>query len=339
MPRLSAVLAPLFVAALSAAAPPPAASIAPAAPPALIDPIVARVGDQAITLSEVDRAVPQELHELRERALEKLITDRAIASAAKRAGLTAEQFVRKQVEAQVPLVSEAEAKAFFEKSRERLGPELAGKKFEEVKDTIIQGLTGAKRHDAMGTVIEDLRRKAGVQVLLEAPRVQVAAAGPARGPATAKVTIVEFSDFQCPYCSRGQKVMEEVVKAYGDRVRLVFRDFPLSFHEHARRAAEAGQCAHEQGKFWALHDWMFEHQSSLDAAALSGAAKQLGLDGKRFNACLDGGKQAGTVAESMKVGEQAGVRGTPAFFVNGVFISGAQPFEKFQAEIDRALAR
>jgi len=130
-----------------------------------------------------------------------------------------------------------------------------------------------------------------------------------------------------------------VVKTYGTRVRLVFRDFPLSFHEHAQKAAEAGHCAEEQGKFWEMHDWMFDNQASLAAGDLKGAAKKLGLDGKKFDQCLDTGKYADAVAENQRAGEEAGVRGTPAFFINGTSLSGAQPFEKFKGEIDRVLGK
>ena len=124
----------------------------------------------------------------------------------------------------------------------------------------------------------------------------------------------------------------------GDKVRIVFRDFPLSFHDKAQKAAEAGQCANEQGKFWEMHDWMFDNQSSLDDASLKAAARKISLDGDKFDQCLTSSKYASAVQKNLKEGSEAGVKGTPAFFVNGVFISGAQPFEKFKTEIDRALA-
>jgi protein-disulfide isomerase len=303
------------------------------------DGIVARIGSETITMAELDKAAANELFEARQKALDTLITERAITPEAKKVGMTAEAFVRKQVEAKVPPVTEKEAEEFFKGNQARLGPQFADKKFAEVKEMIVQGLTGQKRQEAVGGVLEEVRKKAGVKVLLSPPRVEVAAVGPARGPERAKVTIVEFSDFQCPYCSRGRKVIDDVVKAYGDKVRVVFRDFPLSFHEHAQKAAEAGLCAHEQGKFWAMHDWMFDHQSQLAVPELKGAAKTLGLDAAKFDTCLTTGKLASAVADNMKAGEKAGVRGTPAFFVNGVFLNGALPLEKFKEEIDRALAQ
>ncbi len=308
------------------------------ATPAGVSTVVARIGDQAITLAELDKAAAADLYEARQKALDTMITERVLEPEAKKAGLSVEDFVRKQVEAKVPMVGEAEARDFFEKNKAHLPPQFADKKFEDVKDMIIQGLTGQKRQEAVGSVIDELRAKAGVKILLEAPKVEVAATGPSRGPANAKVTIVEFSDFQCPYCAHGRQTIDQVMKAYDGKVRVVFRDFPLSFHEHAEKAAEAGQCANEQGKFWEMHDWMFDNQGSLTLEGLQGAAQKLGLDSAKFNACLSSGKFASTVAANQKAGEAAGVRGTPAFFINGVFLNGAQPFDKFKEEIDRLLA-
>jgi protein-disulfide isomerase len=300
--------------------------------------VVAMIGKDAITMADLDKAAGREIFELRERTLDNMISERVVKAVAAKSGMSEDDFLKKQVEAKVPTVSVEEAKKFFEENKARLPPQLASQEFDAVKDTIVQGVTSQRRREAMGSIIEDIKSQAGVKVMLHAPKVQVAADGPAKGPKTAKVTIVEFSDFQCPYCSRGKKVMEEVVAKYGDKVRLVFRDFPLDFHDKAQKAAEAGQCANDQGKFWAMHDWMFDNQQALDIPALKGAAKTMGMDSTAFDSCLDSGKHAALIKKNTKDGQEAGVRGTPAFFVNGVFLSGALPFEKFKTEIDRALA-
>jgi protein-disulfide isomerase len=300
--------------------------------------VVAMIGKDAITMADLDKAAGREIFELRERTLDNMISERVVKAVAAKSGMSEDDFLKKQVEAKVPTVSVEEAKKFFEENKARLPPQLASQEFDAVKDTIVQGVTSQRRREAMGSIIEDIKSQAGVKVMLHAPKVQVAAEGPAKGPKTAKVTIVEFSDFQCPYCSRGKKVMEEVVAKYGDKVRLVFRDFPLDFHDKAQKAAEAGQCANDQGKFWAMHDWMFDNQQTLDIPALKGAAKTMGMDSTAFDSCLDSGKHAALIKKNTKDGQEAGVRGTPAFFVNGVFLSGALPFEKFKTEIDRALA-
>ncbi len=300
--------------------------------------VVAMIGGQPLTMADLDKAAGRELFELREKTLDNLIGERVVKVAAQKAGQSDEDFLRKQVETKVPQVSVDEAKKFFEENKERLPPQLGSQPFDAVKDTIVTGLTNQKRREAIATTIEDLKKKAGVQILLRAPKIQVAAEGPAKGPKQAKVTVVEFSDFQCPYCSKGRQVMDQVVAKYGDKIRLVFRDFPLDFHEKAQKAAEAGQCANDQGKFWAMHDWMFDNQQNLDVDALKNAAKTLGIDSAKFDACLTSGQHAAEVKKNIKEGQEAGVRGTPAFFVNGTFLSGALPLDKFSAEIDRALA-
>jgi protein-disulfide isomerase len=130
-----------------------------------------------------------------------------------------------------------------------------------------------------------------------------------------------------------------VLRTYGSDVRLVFRDFPLSFHGDAAKAAEAGHCADELGKFWALHDWMFDNQQRLSTAALTEAAASLGMDRARFEKCLQSGKYRDVVEANQRDGEKAGVTGTPAFFINGTMLKGALPFSEFKTVIDRALAR
>jgi protein-disulfide isomerase len=302
-------------------------------------PTVALVGRQAITLADVDREAAQDLYEVRERALSQMIDERVTAQAAEKAGQPRESFVRGLVEARAPQVTEAEAEAFFRSNRERLRPELATKDFSEVKDRLVQGLTAERRRAALEDVMRDLRTQAGVKNTLEPPRIDVAATGPARGPASAKVTIIEFSDFQCPYCSQAKDVLDQVMKLYPTQVRLVFRDYPLSFHPHAAKAAEAGHCANEQGKFWEMHDSMFDHQDALTVPELEQQAKDLGLDAGRFSECLKSGKYASAVAENLKAGQKAGVNGTPAFVINGVLVGGLQPVEEFRRRIDAALGR
>jgi len=130
-----------------------------------------------------------------------------------------------------------------------------------------------------------------------------------------------------------------VVKTYGDKVRVVFRDFPLSFHDHAQKAAEASHCAEEQGKFWQMHDWMFQNQDKLAIEALKEGAKGLGLDVSKFDACLTSSKYAKVVLDNVSEGKAAGVSGTPAFFINGKFINGARKFEEFKQIIDQELAK
>jgi protein-disulfide isomerase len=169
--------------------------------------------------------------------------------------------------------------------------------------------------------------------------VEVAATGPATGPATAPVTIVEFSDFQCPFCSRLTPTLDQVKKKYGDKVRIVFRQFPLPMHQNAQKAAEAALCANDQGKFWQLHDAMFGNQAALGVDQLKAKAVELGLKADDFNKCLDSGAKVAVVEADKKAGSEAGVNGTPAMFINGRFLSGAVPLEQVTSVIDDELRR
>ena len=164
---------------------------------------------------------------------------------------------------------------------------------------------------------------------------------PARGPENALVTIIEFSDFQCPFCKSFFDQTQPIVFAtYGDRVRYVFRDFPIaSLHPQAPKAAEAAQCAFDQGKFWEYHDVLFRNPGLLDVASLKTHATTLGLNGSTFNVCLDSGKYTQEVQKDFDDGRAYGVTGTPTFFINGRKLVGAQPYSAIQQVIEEELAK
>ena len=184
-----------------------------------------------------------------------------------------------------------------------------------------------------------MKLKTAVLVMLEPPRQKIETAGsPAQGPANAPIELVEFSDFQCPFCYRAHPTVEQVLKTYSGKIRFVYRNFPLPMHPNARPAAEAAQCANEQGKFWAYHDRLFDDQSKLGPDDLKASAAALGLDTAKFDACFDSHKYKAVVDADLQAGNAAGVNGTPAFFINGRLLSGAQPFDEFKKVIDEELA-
>jgi protein-disulfide isomerase len=160
---------------------------------------------------------------------------------------------------------------------------------------------------------------------------------PYLGSMDADVEIVVFSDFQCPFCARAVPIIKQIEQEYGDMVKIVFRDFPLSFHQNAQKAAEAAECADDQGSFWEYHDRLFENQNSLDVNSLIGYAGDLGLDSEQFEACLNSGTHAQEVLEDFQDGRALGVTGTPTFFINGIKLVGAKPFAEFKAIIDSEL--
>jgi len=163
-----------------------------------------------------------------------------------------------------------------------------------------------------------------------------------KGSPSAPVTIIEFSDYQCPFSARFfSQTLPQIDKDYikTGKVKFAYRDYPLAFHQSAQKAAEASECSHEQGKFWEYHDTLFENQQALDVASLKKYAKDLKLDTQKFNSCLDSGKMASEVQADFKDGSSYGVSGTPCFFVNGLRISGALPYEAFKEAIEKELKK
>ena len=159
------------------------------------------------------------------------------------------------------------------------------------------------------------------------------------GPDNAPVTIVEFSDYQCPYCSRAETTVQEVLKKYGDKVRFVYRDYPLSFHPNAENAAIGAGCAKDQGKFWEMHGAMFNNQAKLGKDDLVATAAGLGMDKDKFKACLDAGKHKDEVQKDFQDGMKYGVTGTPTFFINGIMMVGARDVNSFAEIIGQELER
>ena len=210
-----------------------------------------------------------------------------------------------------------------------------------MQSQIRDAIKDSKVNDARKAYFASLREKTEVAVLLKPPRTAMSY-DPARvrGNAAAPITIVEFSDFQCPFCLRAHSTVQSLLAKYGGRVKLAYRDFPLrEIHPHAQRAAEASRCAGEQGKFWEYHDLLFANPGKLEEAGLKEDARTLALDTAQFESCLDSGKFRTAIEEDLQAGIKAGVSGTPGFFINGIFLNGAQPAAEFEKIIDAELPR
>jgi protein-disulfide isomerase len=209
-----------------------------------------------------------------------------------------------------------------------------------MKDQIVAALKHQNVERARQAYFEDLRQASDVAVMLQPPRVQVAG-DPSRelGASDAPVTIVEFADFECPFCQKATPMLQELLTKYKGQVRLTFRDFPLEeIHPGAQRAAEAARCATDQGKFWQFHDMLFAHPGKVAEEDLRQYAVSVGLDAKQFNSCLRDGKFKAQVEQDFKAAVDAGVSGTPAFFINGVFFNGLPQLSTLEATIDDELA-
>jgi protein-disulfide isomerase len=327
------------------------AQTAPAeqAAPQSQDAVVAEIGNRKITLKEVDERwqaqdpgerarVVQTLYQHRRNVLEQIVGDMLIEEAAKKANVSVDDYIEKEAAKRAKPVTDTDVAQFYEQNKDR----AQGRSLDQLREVIHNFLTDQRQQQARGLLVDDLKKSGnGVKVLLDPPRVNVeAAAGdPVKGPAQAPITIIEYSDYQCPFCARVNPTLDQVRKVYGDQVRIVFKDFPLPNHPEAPKAAEAAHCAGEQGKYWELHDRMFASQQALHIPMLKQYATALGLDMNAFNQCLDSGKHAGRVAENMKSGEALGVSSTPTLYVNGRPVVGAQPFEFFKTVIDEELAR
>ena len=312
------------------------------APPAAAVSVAATVAGTPIPLEDVDDLVRPQLmelrareHQLRSQALDALVARTLIEKEAAARGTTPEALDQAEVAAKVS-VADAELKSVYAANKARLGNKSEAEGLEQVR----LALTQQRQTERRNAFARELRGKYEVKVLLEPYRVPVDLAGaPVRGNPKAPVTIVEFSDFQCPFCVRARPTVARVREVYGDRIRWAFRHYPLDFHPLAQKAGEAAACAGEQDRFWQMHDRLWANSSKLDVPELKAHAQALGLDSSAFAGCLDSGRHAGLVERDMRAGQEYGVSGTPAFFVNGRPLIGAQPFEAFQQVIDDELAR
>ncbi len=272
-----------------------------------------------------------DLYQAEQRELEGHIIESLVKEAAKAAGKSEEEYMRGV--AGEPTVTDAEIQEFYDKQVKQ-----SGQPFEAVADRIRQFLVGSKQRDAMKAAIDKIKADNGVKLSLPEPETSKAsfdlAGRPFKGNPNAKITIVEFSDFQCPYCSRAIAPIKDVLAAMPNDVKVYFLHFPLNFHEKAMPAAIASQCANAQGKFWEFHDKIFEQQNALSPELFASTAKELGLDEGKFNACLTDPATKAFVEADMKQGEVGGVEGTPSFFINGVpSQSGPPTVEMLKAKL------
>lgn len=273
--------------------------------------------------------------QMKSQALDELIRKKLIDVEAQKRGISADKLLEQEVDSKVADPSDQAVEGYYFAVRAQVN-----QPFTEIKPQIQKILKLLKTQQARQDYGDALRAKAEVNVLLLPPKVQVGY-DPARvrGEAKAPVTIVEFSDFQCPYCKKAEAVLTSLLAKYNGRIKLAYRDFPLrALHPQAQLAAEAGRCAGGQGKFWEYHDALLMDQSKLDQAGLVRTAQVLGLNEQSFQACLTGGKFKAQVEQDVQEGTNAGVIGTPGFFINGEFVNGAKSQAEFERIIERELA-
>jgi predicted DsbA family dithiol-disulfide isomerase/Skp family chaperone for outer membrane proteins len=315
---------------------------------------VAVVNGQTITQQELEKAaegdlksletrrlqnessLAQDKQEILTKALEGLVAEKLIDAEAAKEKKTKEQLLDAEVDSNVDVPSDAEVEAFYEANKERI-PIPKAEALPQVKQYMVE----RSRSRFRDMLVTRLKKEYGFKSYLEPLRAQVATAGfPTRGAANAPVTIVEFSDFECPYCGGLFPTLKQVEKNYPEQVRIVYRQFPLTnIHPHAQKAAEASLCANEQKKFWEFHDSMFGNQKELSVPDLKQRAVDLKLDTQAFNQCLDSGKYAAAIQADIQEGARNGVTGTPALFINGRMLGGNQPYSEIRELIEDELQR
>lgn len=318
----------------------PACSQVPPAAPGPDPKVLAMVGGKPITADDLNirgelLQLEQQRYEITSRALENAIAERLLEAEAARRGVPLEALLESEVHSKVGEPSVQEVETFYERQKERIRRPLA-----EVRLQVAEALKSIQAGQLQDELVASLREKSDVEVRLEPLRVPIELTqAPLRGPADAPVTIVEFSDFQCPFCKQIQPIIQELRQRYAKQVNWRFKDLPLiSIHPGAQSAAEAARCAGEQGKFWEYRDALFQ-ADQISVEMHKGVAESLGLDSEPFLACLQSAKFREAVQADSKEAQDLGIGGTPTFVINGIVLSGAQPLEEFTRVIESELRK
>ncbi len=313
-----------------------------ASPSASTGLVLARVGGQDVTEEDVRKvAGPSlaqaelQLYEARKDGIDQVIDDRLMEEAAAKQGVAKAEFVKKNVSDKVQ-VNDKEIEKFYNENKAQMG----GKKLDDVKTNIRGLLLRQAQEKYYGELTASLRKKSKVEILINAPRMEIEEGdNPAIGPKDAPVKIIEFTDYQCPFCGKARPTVNQILSDYKGKVRYILRDFPLSFHKDSVKAHEAAHCAGEQNKYWDMNKKLFGDQKNIKPDDLQKYAGEIHLNMDKFNTCLNSGKYTALIQQNQSYGESVGVSGTPAFFINGRMVSGARPFAAFKEIIDDELSR
>jgi len=310
--------------------------------------VFATVGDEKITISEIRAQSGDQLDALETQyeltknkilrsSLESILQEKTLGAEAKKAGKSIDELVAAEAGPAGLTPSEEDIAAWYRDNHDRVG----GRSLDQVRSQIADLLQKERRKAAEQKLEDRLRAERKVTVTYQPFRLRFNnEKAPVLGKKDAPVTLVEFSDFQCPYCQRMAPTLKEVAAKFPNEVRIIYRQYPITnLHPFAFKAAEASLCANEQGKFWELHDTMFSDQTKLSVSELKADARRLGIDEKKFNACLDSGRYVEQVQNDSKEAQRSGVIGTPAVFLNGIMVDGgAVSFSALEAAIHKELA-
>jgi len=314
--------------------------------PAPRDGVAFKVKGEEISEAELYKGVEGELYEaelkvyeIKMNKLRAVVLEKFMTADPRKKGISNDEFLEKYIAKSIK-VTKNQVEKFIKK---RGIPDQHIN--DQMRDRIKKFLIIEGKKEAVEVWIAGETKKNPVEVYIKRPTRPVFEVpqgdSPFWGNSDAKVTIVEYSDFQCPFCAKGKEIVDGLKKKYGKKIKVVFKNFPLPFHNNAKTAAVASLCANEQGSkyFWKMHDHMFENQTLLDRKELKKAAKKLGLKTAKFNECLEKEKYLATVNKEMDEGRNIGVKSTPTFYVNGQLVNGAHPLEVFSEIIDEELSK
>ncbi len=299
--------------------------------------VVATVSGHPLTLADLQHKEGGKLlqaeyqYYLNERkVLEELIDNQLLADEARRRDISLDELLTTVVYKDVKDPTEDQLEVYYE-GLDTQEP------YQAVRADVLEHIRELRRTKARAAFVENLRKQANINVLLMPPAVDLNLANVyTRGSVNAPVVFVEFADYECPYCQRVDPQIQQLRKDYGDKIAIVYKDFPLPMHRSAEKAAEAARCAGAQGKFWEYHDTLFASRE-LEVSALKQQARALKLDGDQFDKCLDSGSEAAAVKKDLEEGKALGLTGTPSFFVNGHFFSGVIDYGTLKDMVNQQL--
>ncbi|HZQ22903.1 MAG TPA: thioredoxin domain-containing protein [Terriglobales bacterium] len=302
------------------------------------DSVVAVVNGEKLTAAELNEKEGNKLLQSRyeyygaqRKALDDLIDQHLLQEQATRDHITVDQLLQREVYGKLPAdPTDDQVRVYYE------GMET-DKSFDELKDKIRQHIHDARANKAKSAYLLKLRSESKILIDLAPPSASVDLANTyVKGNKDAPVVLVEFADYQCPYCQKVHPEIEKLEKQYAGKVAIAYKDFPLPMHPYAEKAAEAARCAGAQGKFWEMHDLLFTDKK-LEVNELKEQARSLNLDSARFDKCLDSGETAASIEKDAAEGRRLGLTGTPSFFINGHFASGAMTYNSLRDLVEQQL--
>jgi protein-disulfide isomerase len=301
--------------------------------------VVAEIGGHKVTRAELEQKEAAKLLKVRSQyylaerqALDQLIDDYLLEDKARAEHLTVAELIKRDIESKIKDPTEDQLQVYYE----GLGTDQT---YADVREKILFSIHQRRVTSARAEYVRVLREQAGVLVSLAAPTADVPINGaPIQGLREAPVTIIEFADYECPYCQQIHPLLKKLEQEFDGKIALAFKDMPLPMHPRAAKAAEATRCAGVQGKFWELHDLLFEHPGHLEVPQLKEYAQTLQLDMEKFDKCLASGEQSAVVQKDFAEAQHLGLTGTPSFFVNGHFFSGIVKYNTLREMVEQELA-